>query len=331
MGVSPSERVHDVPGLLLEGVARLRSGEWTLRSWETDRVHRHHGRYFVYGRMRYTDASNGVVETAPLAVKVYKGDHGDRAFLALQQLWSAGFRAPAEHRVPRPFGFVRERRVLIQETVPPDSWAKHMFADGSGAAPDARRAAQWLVRLQSQVLGEVGSGGTSHPFSRIGSELVARLPEHEARLNRASRRLWELLGQPQQPVLSHGDYHPENVHLSADAVWGIDFDNFGKREPAYDVGYAIGELLIMSRLRSGSFTLGARTALEFWQEYAVQGTATWDRVAVQVARTFLQSLHYELCTLANGRIDLLDPWMTHVEAWLTSGGPEILEDPLCDR
>ncbi|MGH3921351.1 MAG: hypothetical protein ACRDTT_00450, partial [Pseudonocardiaceae bacterium] len=37
-----------------------------------------------------------------------------------------------------------------------------------------------------------------------------------------------------------------------------------------------------------------------------------------VARTFIQSLNYELCTLRNGRTELLVPWLLLAETFLRS-------------
>ncbi len=50
------------------------------------------------------------------------------------------------------------------------------------------------------------------------------------------------------------------------------------------------------------------------------------RVGTHVARTFLQSLHYELVILNNGRVDLIEPWTEQMERWLQGEGPETLED-----
>jgi hypothetical protein len=49
-------------------------------------------------------------------------------------------------------------------------------------------------------------------------------------------------------------------------------------------------------------------------------------VAAEVARTFLQSLRYELCTLRNERFELLERWPAMMENWLDGGGPWRLED-----
>lgn len=320
----------DVPGLLCAGVPELRSGAWTLRSWDTERVHRHHGRRFVFGQMAWTEAASGRAETAAVAIKVYASDHGDRAFQALRSLWAAGFRPPSSSRVPRPFGFSPDRRALIQEMVPGRSWAATLVDDSSPDA-SAGRAAHWLVRLQAAPV-ELDGSSTPHPFSRIAPQLAERFPDRGARLTALAARVSSGLAEAGPRVPSHGDLHPENLHLAPETVWGLDLDNAGQREPAYDVGYAIGQLLVMSVLRTGNPAVGARAGLAFWRAYEERGgAAPWHRVAVQVARTFLQSLHHELCTLDNGRDDLLDPWTAHVDLWLSSPGPVTLEDLVRDR
>jgi aminoglycoside phosphotransferase (APT) family kinase protein len=110
-----------------------------------------------------------------------------------------------------------------------------------------------------------------------------------------------------------------NIFLTPTLTTVIDFDTFALREPAFDVGYAIGQLLIMSYFQTGAFARGAEAAVAFWNYYQTSGRAAWDRVAVQIARTFLQSLHYELYTLRNNRLELLDLWTNLMETWLDSG------------
>ena len=322
-----------MPDLLREGVEEIRSGGWRLDAWEEVEARVDRGRRFVFGTMRYRDEA-GTPAAFEVVVKTYKKDPGDRSLRAMEHLWNRGFRAPSHYRVPRPFGRVQGRNVLIQERVPGLPWSE-VLEQGSRADRNVSAgAARWLVRLQSslatrapeKVLGSIPPA--SHPQSpaRLSADLLAGFPGWAWRMEAAIGWLLERLPEAGEPVPSHGDYHPENVFVSSGAVAAIDFDNFGAREAGYDVGYAIGQLLIMSRLRSGDFGAGARAAAEFWKCYEEEGTATPDRVGAHVARTFLQSLHYELVVLKNGRVDLIEPWTSQMERWLQSEGPETLED-----
>jgi aminoglycoside phosphotransferase (APT) family kinase protein len=119
-------------------------------------------------------------------------------------------------------------------------------------------------------------------------------------------------------VPSHGDFHPKNVLLCDQWVAVIDFDHFGRRVPAFDIGYAIGQLYIMSYLRLGDFASGANASAAFWNRCHLAGRARWSDVAVHVARTFMQSLHYELYVLKTGQTALVPLWLRMAETFLAS-------------
>jgi len=104
----------------------------------------------------------------------------------------------------------------------------------------------------------------------------------------------------------------------------VDLDTVAPRPPAFDVGYAIGQLLVMSQLRFRHPAPGAAAAMAFWDVFARRGTVAWRHVAVQVARTLLQSTHYELCDLRTGRTELLRCLVSWLPKWLGSNGPETL-------
>lgn len=121
-------------------------------------------------------------------------------------------------------------------------------------------------------------------------------------------------------MVSHGDLHPGNVFLADDDVVAIDWDTAARREPAYDVGYALSQLII-SPLHAGMpLHLGVAAATRFWDAYVERGgAASAPRVAVLTARAFVQSLHFELVTYGNGRADVLDLWPQAALAVLRHG------------
>jgi Ser/Thr protein kinase RdoA (MazF antagonist) len=128
-------------------------------------------------------------------------------------------------------------------------------------------------------------------------------------------------------VPSHGDFHPENVFVGPGIITVIDFDRAGVREPAFDVGYALGQLLAMSYLSLGDWQPGARAGLEFWGHYERERPAPppWSRVAVHAARGMLLSLYWEVCALPGRRTDLVSLWLDLIETWLRSREPATLE------
>jgi len=224
--------------------------------------------------------------------------------------------------VPRPYGYLPQEGALLQATAPGTSWANLVQTEDPSLATGSERAAAWLLQLQrSRLAGEPRDrAGAVESVQRWSQELAATFPGHAYQLESVAGRLVPALQSDGIPLApSHGDYHPMNVFLTPTLTTVIDFDTFALREAAFDVGYAIGQLLIMSYFQTGAFDPGAKAAHAFWHHYQTGGQALWNRVAAQIARTFLQSLHYELYTLHNNRLELLSLWTTLMDAWLDSG------------
>ena len=318
--------------VLRQTIPEFHSGAWRLVSYELTGVWKTLGKYVVVCRISYRNGTSPHTLSADIAAKLYRRDHGARGLRALRWLWEAGFRPPARYRVPRPFGYSPERRALLQAFAPGTPWADFLWSDPRGLSQVSARAADWLLRLQQTAL-QAEAEGPEHDAARVqryARKLAARFPRCAQALAALAERLIPSLQSQDLPLVpSHGDYHPGNVLLTSKSTTVIDHDHFGLREAAFDAGYAIGQLLIMSYFRTGDFAMGARAASGFWRRYALEGKATWRRVAIHVARTFLQSLHYELCVLLknrDNRVELLDLWPRFSEQWLESNGPATLEN-----
>lgn len=265
---------------------------------------------------------------------VLKHDRQPRAhsvFQVLRNLRDAGLSPPAPFRVPEPLGASRDGHLLAQEWVAGVPWADRL--GGGQAQPTSAQAAEWLVALQSLPLPAAVSDAHLASIQRYGRELAAAHPPEAPAIRQLEAWLLEGLGSmPEPPVPSHGDLHPKNLLIDGDVVTAVDFDTFALREPAFDVGYAIGELLIMSLLRLGEEAAGSTAAAAFWFRYReLGGTASPQRVALHVGRTFLQSLHYELCVLRNARYELLRRWPGLAWEWMDSDGLAPFEGALRDR
>ena len=309
-------------GLLSRVVPEVRAGKWRLLSFKIRKIQQHHRKRIVRGLLSYQNGTDNSAQTEEIIVKVYGSDRGGKALDALKNLWRAGFCSPAKYRVPRPYGYLPQEGALLQGTAPGTSWADLVRFDDPFLTTGSARAAAWLLHLQrSQLSGETkGREGAVESVQRWSQELTEIFPDHVDRIESVAGRLISALQADGIPLVpSHGDYHPMNIFLTPTLTTVIDFDTFALREAAFDVGYAIGQLLIMSYFQTGAFDQGAKAALAFWDHYQASGQAPWNQVAVQIARTFLQSLHYELYTLRNNRLELLHLWIDLMEGWLDSG------------
>lgn len=266
-----------------------------------------------------------------LVLKQYANDRGAWTQLWMNRLCDAGFAPPNTLGVTPARGWSGSHSTLVADMAPEHSWTTWLLAPEGPRTAAAEAAADWLSALQSF---EISLPDRSHyraadEMVRHVDELTLAFPEITeaiARVGGAIRAQLYDSGDLDDalPVPSHGDLHPNNLHIANNESWSvmaIDLDTAGLRRPAYDVGYAIAQLLIVSWMRTGSFHAGASAAMAFWRRWTPAGAGRRDagNVGAESARALLQSLHFELITYRNGRTDLLNPWLAVARSMLTDG------------
>jgi hypothetical protein len=318
---------------LSEGIPEVQSGAWQVLSWQvTDCLERREKR-IVFGRLSYRDRARGQILVEDLVVKLYPDGRGAAALRVLQQLWMDGFRPPDPDRVPRAYGFAQQHGALLQAHAPGKAWAEFLVQDERTCSAVSARAAGWLAKLQRQRASvPLLVAADSAAEQAWASELGRACPRQARRLGLIAERLAKRLQREPGPlVLSHGDYHPKNVLVTAVSTTVIDFDHFGRREAAFDVGYAIAHLLSGSYLKLGALAPGARASLAFWRRYEQDAPGVaWPRVAAQIARALLQITHFIICPMQADRPELLELFPDLMEACLESDDPSPLEALLGD-
>ena len=273
----------------------------------------------------------GFSSGACLVLKQYADDRGLWTRRWLQRLAEAGFAPPARFAVTPARGWSGAHRTLVTDVAPGHAWTHWLQASAADRDAAAVAAADWLAGLQSLPVALPDRTGY-----RAGEELrhqtrllASEYPGHATRLlSTAGAAHQHLYGNPggREPhlVASHGDLHPENLHVAAGgplAVTAIDVDTAGLRRPSYDVGYALAQLLVVSWMRTGSFSTGAGAGLTFWRRWTDRDGRDADTVPAEVARALVQSLHFELITYHTGRTDLFGRWLDIAETVLNTGVP----------
>lgn len=316
---------QDLSGLVARAVPELTSGGRRLRACRAQRTLRHRGKHMVQCTLETRDTESGQDHLDQVVVKFAEGDR-TAGFDALVKLWRAGFRPPATFQVPRPYGRSAVDHAIVVGFAPGALWADLIGGSPSQVSHASELAAGLLVHLQRQPPGDAAAapgpaggqvGRSDRRPGELADDLSRAFPACADRVRALAARLDEALADGQGGlVAAHGDYHPKNVIVTDTTATMIDLDTYGAREPAFDVGYAIGQLLVMSQLRLGRLGPGFAAAERFWAGYSRAGSARWDRVSLQAARTFMQSLHFELCILRNNRVELLEWWSDLMEALL---------------
>jgi hypothetical protein len=259
------------------------------------------------------DKASGRVFSEDIVVKRYDGPGAPLAHAALTTLWRAGFRPPSRLRVPRPYGMSPARRQVVEQFV-----AGRPLIDLMRRGPiNAGAAAMtWLLRLQSTEL-RLHKGGPDRLFA-------LPLRGDENGIASLTMRVGRALATSADPIVpSHGDFHLKNVMVCGDTTVAIDLDKLAAREASFDVGDAMGQLLVMSHFGYGTLATGWRVAAEMWNVYRQVGRATAERTALHVARSILSSLIYKvrLARAAGESPPLLDPWLKLVRHCLVYRDP----------
>lgn len=318
-------------------IPEIQAERWAPQSFSILEARRHHGKIFLFCRLVCRDeAPHRRVVKTDLVIKCYGNKKGaTSSCVALQYLSQAGFGADQQYCVPHFYGYLREQRYLVQARAAGIAWFERLQRAPARAARLAAPAAEWLIHLQripiparvpSQRLSETPYRCIVAPGDLL-QDLAASFPVYTARLKEISDHLRARRSrmQPAQSVLAHGDFHPKNILFAPSQTTVIDFDAFGVHEPAFDVGYCIGQLLSMAYTHCGTLAPGATAADFFWRRYAREGIAPWQHVSLATACTLIQVLHYTFHASHGADAGMFLPWLDLIERWIACDDPDILK------
>src|SRR6185503_13904701 len=185
------------------------------------------------------------------------GVAGESACAAQRALWEEGFneRPPLEITVPRILGILPELELLLMEEAGGRS-LQCLLNKRQARAEHVRRFAEVLVKLHRFPSRRVVPFTVDQHLAEKCRGLVDALAQDFpdlappiARIVAAAREIEDDL-LPAYP-LSHGDYHPGQVHIDSERCWLLDLDRLRRRDPAYDVAMAVMKLKGLATKRGG--------------------------------------------------------------------------------
>lgn len=320
----PAGRVAE---LLDAAVPELALGLWSLQEVQPLSTVPHGGQRLTSCVARWTDHRDGRTTTAHLVVKEDRKRVPRWADHVARLLVEGGLGAAARSRVARPYGACAPGALVTERVFGPSVRGAMVTApDADAAARLGERLAGWLLDLQRAPVDLPPSDrrGLGDALPQL-VEVASTVADRPAAVRTLRRLAWTLQDAATSSVeqagtASHGDLHPGNVFLDGDDTVAIDWDTAARREPAYDVGYALTQLVVSPLGAGVPLAHGVAAACRFWEAYVDGGgTAAPARVAVQAARALVQSLHFELVTYGNGREDVLDLWPRAALAVLADG------------
>jgi Ser/Thr protein kinase RdoA (MazF antagonist) len=201
------------------------------------------GRSLIHYRVQTYEAGKPHQSPWRIVGKVYATPvAGQDSFTAMQRLWDSGFarQAPVQVRIPEPYAYLPDLRLLLMEEVPGRS-LKTLLKKKLATPAHMQLFATAMAKMHRFPL-RFGAPITVAEHlaircSALPEALASAFPE----LGNTIRHIVETAQDIQNCMghevftLAHGDWHPGQVHIRNDALWILDLDPLHYGDPAYDV------------------------------------------------------------------------------------------------
>ena len=194
-------------------------------------------------------------------ISLFSSAHSDgsrvRAFYGQSYLYQHGF-DEGQFLVGRPLFYLEEQYAFFYEAVLGRTIRKLIKEDASLDFVKALDlSAAWIKKLHSRHL-DAGNDFRKFDVQEMSpkpqhflDDLTSYFPDHGSKLQGIYERLCNLQEKNRglyQPVLIHGDYHPENIILKSsepDKIKVIDFTDLALGDPMVDAGSFIQQFDFM--------------------------------------------------------------------------------------
>ena len=226
---------------------------------------------------------------------------GESAYSAHRRLWADGFdaRPPVEITIPRVFGFVPEYKLVLMEEVGGQS-LKRLLDTKQARAEDLRGFAEVLAKLHRSPFHLVAPSTLDQHLTERCRGLLGPLAQAHPDLSAPIARIVATAREIERKflptyTLTHGDYHPGQVHVDAGRLWLLDLDLLQRRDPAYDVAMVVVRLngLGTKRGAAGPYRELLKVFLETY--FASMDGSIADRVPLHAALIFLKRACKRFC------------------------------------
>jgi hypothetical protein len=215
-----------------------------------------------------TKGRDGSVGEKRIIAQAYGDETGGRVYRVMKRLRMPDALRSGNLRTPRPVGYHRDRRILLQEWADGVPWGETL--QGSLAFRGSQAAARCLHALHAlepedlpplpspvEAAGEAGR--VLLDLARVGPARLARTAVAlGGDLRHASGEV-----TPREPAVVHGDFHYGQLLLGAAGATLIDWDEAGAGDPRLDVGNLLAHLHLVELDGRVSSADAARLRLGF--------------------------------------------------------------------
>jgi aminoglycoside phosphotransferase (APT) family kinase protein len=223
----------------------------------------------------------------------------------LRALWAAGLRPPARCTVPEVLAYIAAEDCLVTEFAP-GTLVSEILRNGGDAAVAMRRSAEWLTVLHASRTSAAERDDTADQLLRWRRELMEAAPAERLRISNVCDSVRDHIADSAADLVpSHGDYHPEHLFIDADRVTAIDFDRFGLRPRADDIGLWMARTATILLREQGTFVASERLRREFLASYGLR--AALADVGAWMALYFVKSLWFGIAKRKRPHLERVDP------------------------
>ncbi len=274
---------------------------------------RQHSRQVVSYRLTFSNPLLRRTKPMNLVAKRFidrtKGSH---EYSNMRMLWEEGFDDKSDLRIPRPFSFLEDLGLLIQERAHGTLLSKKLNYRRPVDSGVLKAAARWSLKLHSLDVNQEEI--RPHPNDEtLIKACVYRAGGREPNLLTRLEKLGSLVKMKLSSfkevrfTLIHGDFQGDNIFVDKDKVTVIDLGRFCKSDPARDLGSMIAQARTTVILQSPTFTPGSTGLKAFWEEYltavpVAEVESLSERACTYAAEKYLENIDY-ICSFSmeNGR------------------------------
>ncbi|MCL5435776.1 MAG: aminoglycoside phosphotransferase family protein [Patescibacteria group bacterium] len=179
-----------------------------------------------------------------------------KSYFILQALRQAGF-DQGPFQVQKPLGYFEEYHFLLYENFPGPSLMQDFDKNAPDCSEKIAKGIEWLAKFHQTELPSLPRiyydwGNEIKKFQKLKTDLVTKFGDPQKRISQAADTLAETekkLFRPQEFVLAHGDFQPNNI-LAANGVTSvIDFNDAFFYDELFDLIYFQVQTLYMLRHR----------------------------------------------------------------------------------
>lgn len=272
---------------------------------------------------------DGQKEEISLIGKVYSNqEKGKACFQALKYLWEHGMDSEQSNTVIRPIAYFELYPMLLMTKAPGKSLFELLDCD-MGHSQLGPIIADWLKRLHSvpiAKLREIKHTRAEVDVTRFYNGLSLVLPEQHERIKDLYNNMLTKSVKPWTgyQVMLHGDCNLMNLFIEDKKVTAIDFDHHFLGDPAWDVAYLTCQIQLKGYLKERNFIHFLPLVKSFIKTYLSDYPEDnriefFRRFYLYRARSLFESLHYELCVLKTGKLDIVNAFLTECESALQGG------------